>query len=312
MQENCKVGTDLSRPLPFLASIVWCASLDIHPIMITLVLMGKQLVRHTEQHEMNEDGASTPAPMVERAFQLLELLSNSEEGLTLSELARALHSSRGSLHGLLKVLESNGVVEQEEERRFVLGPHMYDLAQGYVQRAGLRHYALPAMHRLAKMSGETVCLGKIEPKGLRIIESIVDEEENQIALHISARRGMRVPLFAAATAPFVLASWSVAQREEFLHNQELPRFTDHTIIDISKFMERAEEAVRTGISFDYGEYLEGVNAIGTPIYGSGSTLVALLWIVGFASRWDKEAIERVAPQLRTEAIAISAKLGGNV
>ena len=273
--------------------------------------MGKQLVRHTEQNDVLEEIAPAPAPMVERAFQLLELLSDSEEGMTLSELARALHSSRGSTHGLLKVLEGNGVVEQEEERRFVLGPHIYDLAQVYVQRAGLRHYALPTMRQLAKSSGETVCLGKIEPKGVRIIESIVDEED-QSALHIAVRRGMRVPLLAAAIAPFVLTSWPMAQREDFLHAQELPHFTARSITDLSLFLKRVEEAAHTGISFDYGEYLEGVNAIAAPIYGSGSTLVALLWIVGFASRWNKDVIERVAPQLRTEAMAISSRLGGNV
>lgn len=274
--------------------------------------MGKQLVRHTEQNDVLDDGTGTPAPMVERAFQLLDLLSNSEEGLTLSELARALHSSRGSTHGLLKVLESNGVVEQEEERRYVLGPHIYDLAQSYIQRAGLRHYALPAMHRLAKESGETVCLGKVGPKGLRIIESIVDEEEHQTALHISVRRGMRIPLLAAATAPFVLASWPIAQREEFLRHQALPRFTERTITDPYQFSKHVEEAIRAGVGYDYGEYLEGVNAIATPIYGAGNTLVALLWIVGFASRWNKEVMERVAPQLRSETMIISSSLGGNV
>lgn len=33
--------------------------------------------------------------MVERAFRLLELLSGSEEGLTLSDMARALDMSKG-------------------------------------------------------------------------------------------------------------------------------------------------------------------------------------------------------------------------
>lgn len=270
--------------------------------------MVKQSVRYTEQ---NDEEMAAPAPMVERAFQLLELLSQSEEGLTLSELARALHSSRGSTHGLLKVLESNGVVEQEEERRFVLGPRIYDLAQGYVQQAGLRHYALPAMRRLAKSSGETVCLGKVELNGVRIIESIVDEEHLS-ALHISIRRGTRVPLLAAAIAPFVLTSWPLARREEFLRVPELPHFTDRSITDPHQFVKRVEEAVQAGVGFDYGEYLEGVNAIASPIFGFGNTLVAMLWIVGFASRWNKDAIERAVLQLRTEAVAVSSALGGNV
>ncbi|HZR43462.1 MAG TPA: IclR family transcriptional regulator [Ktedonobacteraceae bacterium] len=273
--------------------------------------MEEPLVRQIKQENPHDEAsvtAAVPTPMVERAFRLLELLSDSEEGLTLTELARALQVSKGSIHGLLKTLVHSGVIEQEEERRFVLGPRIYDLAQAYIQRSGLRHFAIPAMRRLATQTGETVCLGKIEQKGVRIIECIVDQEE-QSALHISARRGMRIPLLAAATCPCVLASWPVAQREEFLRTHPLPRFTERSLTDPQQLLARVEEVAHNGVSFDYEEYLDGVNAVAAPIYGFGGTLVALLWIVGFASRWNGEALEHAAQQLRCETLAVSHALG---
>ena len=274
--------------------------------------MEEQVVRQFKQNTTHEEASaiSAPAPMVERTFHLLELLSTSEEGLTLSELARALNVSRGSIHGLLKTLELSGVVEQEEERHFVLGSRIYDLAQAYIQRAGLRHFALPAMRRLAMSTGETICLGKVEQKGARIIESLVDEEK-QAVLHISARRGTRVPLLAAAIGTCILANWPVAQREEFLRSHPLPRFTEHSLTDPQQFLAHVEDVVRNGVSFDHEEYLDGVNAVAAPIYDFGGTLVALLWVVGFASRWNGEALERAAQQLRVEAAAISSALGNN-
>src|SRR6202022_2600143 len=99
------------------------------------VHMKEQIVHHNKQNDAVEvipTDPTLPAPMVERAFRLLELLSVAEEGLTLSDLARTLHMSKGSIHGLLKTLESSGVIEQEEERRFVLGPRIYDLSQAYI------------------------------------------------------------------------------------------------------------------------------------------------------------------------------------
>jgi DNA-binding IclR family transcriptional regulator len=284
--------------------------------------MREQVVQYSEQITIYEEAgiaSVAPAPMVERTFRLLELLSVTEEGLTLSDLARALKMSKGSLHGLLKTLESNGAIEQVEERRFVLGPRIYDLAQSYIQRAGLRHFALPAMRRLASSTGETVCLGKIEQKGVRIIECIVDEgnegheghEGDKAALHISATRGLRVPLLAAATGPFVLANWPAAQREAFLHDSPLPHFTEHSMTHPQEFLARVEEAVRIGVSFDREEYLVGVNAVAAPIYGTGGSLVALLWIVGFASRFSDEALERAAQQLRAEAATVSQALGAS-
>ena len=288
-------------------------ALDISLFFVYTVHMEEQLVWKIKQNDSQEETSTmsvAPAPMVERTFQLLELLSDSEEGLTLSELARALNVSKGSIHGLLKTLERSGVIEQEDEHHFVLGPRIYLLAQAYIQRAGLLHSALPAMHRLAVNTGETICLGKVEQKGVRIIECLVDEEK-QAALHISARRGMRVPLFAAANASCLFASWSVEKREAFLRSHPLPRFTEHSITEPEQFLARVEETARTGIGFDHEEYLDGVNAVAAPIYGFGGTLVALLWVVGFASRWSGEALEQAAQHLHTEATAISSALGDN-
>ncbi len=273
--------------------------------------MNEQSVQYGEQNEIDEVAVAAqiaPAPMVERAFRLLDLLSVTEEGLTLSDLARALSMSKGSIHGLLKTLENSGAIEQLEDRRFVLGPRIYDLAQTYIQRAGLRHFALPAMRRLASSTGETVCLGRIEQKGVRIIECVVDEGE-QAGLHIAVRRGMRIPLLAGACGAVVLATWPVAQREQYLHAHPLPRFTERSITDPLQFLARVEEVTHTGISIDREEYLHGVNAVSTPVYGAGGVLVALLWIVGFTSRFQDEVLERAAGQLREEALAISQSLG---
>jgi DNA-binding IclR family transcriptional regulator len=271
--------------------------------------MEEQFVRQNEHKERTEAGtasANVPAPMVERAFRLLDLLSTTEEGLTLSELARALHASKGSVHGLLRTLEGIGVIEPGERRRFVLGSRIYDLAQSYQDRIGdsarLRRLAMPAMHRLAASSGETVCLGRIEQKGVRIIEYVVDEEK---ALHIAAPRGLRVPLLAAATGACILASWPVEERSSFLHAFPLPHFTARSLTDPQRYLERVEEVSRTGIGFDYEEYLDGVNAVCVPIYGPGRVLVALLWIVGFASRWKDAALQLTVQQMQTEAAAIS-------
>src|SRR6266550_7266603 len=241
-------------------------SLDVERKVDYTVRMKEQSVQYSEQNKAQERTASTqelPAPMVERAFRLLDLLSVTEEGLTLSDLARSLNMSKGSIHGLLKTLESSGAIEQVEDRRFVLGPRIYDLAQTYIQRAGLRHFALPAMHRRATSTGETVCLGRIEQNGVRIIECIVDEGQ-QAGLQIAVRRGMRIPLLAGACGAIALSTWPLAQRENYLRTHPLLRFTKHSITDPQQLLARVEEIARTGTSIDREEYLDGVNAVATP------------------------------------------------
>lgn len=272
--------------------------------------MNEQEVPHTEQMETREEnGAGVPAPMVERAFRVLDLVSSAEEGLTLSELARALHMSKGSMHGLLKTLEASSALEQTAERSYILGPRMYDLAQSYVNRAGLRHFALPAMHRLAEQVGETVFLGRTEERGIRIIEIVMNEHE-QAGLGITARRGSRIPLLAGATARVVLAHRPLAERVAFLHQHPLPQFTERSITDPGLMLQAIAETEVSGLGIERGEYLEGINAVAAPIYGPTRGLLALLWIVGFASRLNEPALERAAVLLRLEADAISQAFGG--
>ena len=120
---------------------------------------------------------------------------------------------------------------------------------------------------------------------------------------------MRIPLLAGACGAVVLSTWPRAQREQYVRSHPLPRFTERSITDPREFLARVEEVTRTGVSIDREEYLDGVNAVSTPVYGAGGVLVALLWIVGFTSRFKDEALERASVQLQEEALAISQALG---
>jgi len=248
-----------------------------------------------------------PAPMVKRAFQLLDLLIVAEEGLGLSELARALNMSKSSMHRLLKTLEHCGVVEQHEERFYVLGPRIYKLAAS-VRGTGLRRLALPAMQRLVTHTGETVFLGRMEQENVHVIESVEAGDEH-LYPHVSVPRGTRIPLLAGATGPLVLAAWPAERRHTWLQKHGLPRFTEYSITDIDRFLKAVEEVACTGLSIDHEKYLAGVNAVAVPIIGPQKSLVALLCTLGFASHFDDEAIQRAGEMLKAEAKVISRSFG---
>jgi DNA-binding IclR family transcriptional regulator len=248
-----------------------------------------------------------PSPMVKRAFQLLDLLIVAERGLALSDLARALHMSKGSMHRLLKTLEHCGVVEQHEERFYVLGPRIYKLAAS-VRGSGLRRLALPAMQRLVTHIGETIFLGRIEQESVHVIESVEAGDEH-LYPHVSVPRGTRVPLLAGATGRIVLAAWPAKRRYTWLQKHALPRFTEYSITDTDRFLKTVEETACTGLAIDHGEYLAGVNAVAVPITGPEKSLVALLCTLGFASHFDDEAMLRAGELLKTEAEVISRSVG---
>lgn len=273
--------------------------------------MTEQIVQSGENVEMITETNSTqltPAPMVERAFKLLDLLSEAEESMKLSDMAIKLGMSKGSLHGLLKTLEKIGAVEQAKDKGYIPGPHIYELAQTYMQRAGLRRFALPAMQRLAEQIGQTILLGRVEQHGVRIVERMEAGSEHA-TLHISAPRGTRVHLLAAATGRVILASWTREQREAFLHARPLPRFTEHSITKPEQFLASVEKTAKTGVGMDHEEYLSGVHAVAVPVTGPNGMLVALLWTIGFTAHFDDKTMQQAGQLLQAEAQSISQALG---
>jgi IclR family KDG regulon transcriptional repressor len=267
--------------------------------------MKEQSVQFDEQKQKSSQSPAPdiPAPMVERAFRLLDLLVVSEEGMTLSELARALKMSKGSIHGLLKTLEHCDVIEQREERLYTLGPRIYNLA-AYIWSTGLRRLAIPAMQRLASSIGETVYLGRVEQDIVRTIETVEPGGDFPFP-HISVPRGTRVPLLAGAFGRVVLARWPPERRQAWLHAHPLPRFTAKSITDPAQYLAAVEETARTGLGIDHGEYLVGVNAVAVPIIGLNGSLVALFCALGFSANFDDEVMRLAGQQLQAEAENIS-------
>ncbi|HUY77954.1 MAG TPA: IclR family transcriptional regulator [Ktedonobacterales bacterium] len=268
------------------------------------------MVRQNERGdpEASMRGAPVAAPMVDRAFHVLDLLAAREESYRLSELARALGMSKGSMHGLLKTMQQRGVVELDGDQRYLLGPRIYDLAQTYIRRGGLRGLALPAMRRLAERSGETVFLGQIESDAVRIVE-LAEAPSEHAALRVAARRGTRIPLLAGAIGRVVLARWPAARRAEYLQAHALPRFTERSITTPAAYLAAVEETERTGIGEEHEEYITGVNAVAAGIHGLGGEPIALLWIAGSSSRFTAGALQQSAEALRAEAQGISQALG---
>ncbi|HZR43234.1 MAG TPA: IclR family transcriptional regulator [Ktedonobacteraceae bacterium] len=274
------------------------------------VRMKERAIRNGEQKSDEGTPGSAvdvPAPMVERAFRLLDLLVDAEEGMALSDLARALKMSKGSLHGLLKTLEHCAVIEQREDRLYAIGPRIYNLA-AYVWSTGLRRLAVPAMQRLAATIGETIFLGRVEQNIVRVIESCEAGSEFPFP-HISVPRGTRIPLLAGISGRIVLASWPVERRQSWLHTHPLPRFTQHSITDTEQYLAIVEEVTQTGIAMEHEEYLPGVNAVGVPVIGPGNSLTVMLCALGFTSHFDDEAMHRAGQQLQAEAEIISRSLG---
>jgi IclR family KDG regulon transcriptional repressor len=252
--------------------------------------------------------AGTKVPAVLKAFKLLEIVSQSERPLGVSELARRLELGKSTVHGLVTTLVTLGVLETlDGSRKYVLGPQLAALSSRTKLRPDVRETARPVLERLADITEQTSFLGIPTEASVTILDLV----HGRPTLSISAPVGSSIPLLAGAVGKVVLASWDPAKRAAYLGETHLPAFTAKSIVDRRTYEEAVAETISRGAAIDVDEYIEGVRAAAAPITGSGGRLLAVLWVAGFSRHIDSARLDFIAEHVAREGALASRQLTRN-
>ncbi|MEN3584560.1 MULTISPECIES: IclR family transcriptional regulator [unclassified Streptomyces] len=229
---------------------------------------------------------------LERAAAMLRLLAGGERRLGLSDIASSLGLAKGTAHGILRTLQQEGFVEQEESSgRYQLGAELLRLGTTYLDVHELRARALVWADDLARASGESVHLGVLHQRGVLIVHHVFRPDDSRQVLEIGAMQ----PLHSTALGK-VLAAYDPVARSEALESDRTA-FTDRTVREPDDF-ERVLDLTRArGYASDVEETWDGVASIAAPIHDRRRMPVGSVGVTG--------AVERVCPggELRPELIA---------
>lgn len=129
-----------------------------------------------------------PVPAIDKAARVLRALASGGRPQGISELARALNVSKGSLRDVLLALDAHGLVARDADTRFRLGPELRALAEA--SAPDVRAAAQPHLVSLMESFGETAILGLIRDGKVEIAA----RAEPQTDLHMTAPLGRRLPL----------------------------------------------------------------------------------------------------------------------
>ena len=132
--------------------------------------------------------ALRPVPAVDKAARVLRALADGGRPMGISELARSLNVSKGTLRDVLLTLARYGLVVRDADTRFRLGPELRALANA--SAPDLRSLAQPHLVALMESFGETAILGLVVDGTLEIAA----RAEPATDLHMTAPLGRRLPL----------------------------------------------------------------------------------------------------------------------
>lgn len=242
----------------------------------------------------------------DRTLAILELLTESGDGLTLTDIHQNLGFPKSSTYALLLTMVSRGFLEQEtESRRFRIGIRLWQAGQSYVAANDLERAALPYMELLRDSLNETVQLATLD--GIDNVYIAKVDPDHQ--LRLASRVGVRLPAYATGIGKALLSQLTDEDVRSRFDGVSFTRFTPTTITSLTKLINALDEVRGRGYATDNSEYTPGVFCVAAPVNGHRGSPHAAISVSIPEVRKTPKVIERTIEELCRTAKEISARMG---
>lgn len=240
---------------------------------------------------------------LERYITTLEILAPHTDGLTATEMERALDLPKATVNRIVHVLLDSGLIAPSpaRARSFQLGPRILHLLHGAQDTSWLERITARPLGRLAEATGQSAFLARLDDTEVRSVNCVAPD--TTVRLHIVP--GTPMPPHASASAKAVLGFLAPAERERLLNGRDLEAFTSRTLTDLARLEAELERVPAQGYAVECGEHVTGLASIARPVFGPSGEVRYVVGLTGPEKNILGEAKDRNLAAL-AEA---SAKLG---
>jgi len=244
-----------------------------------------------------------------RALSILNTLAESDDGLSLSDLALMVGLAPSTTHRLLTTLQNERYVVFDAERRvWNVGVQAFETGNAFLKSRDLVSLARPLMRRLMETSGETVNLGICDHGEIIYLAQV----ECLKLMRAITRPGGRVPMHCSGIGKALLAWVSEHEVNSILHARGLQRVTSTTIVTPAKLREDLVKTRQRGFSYDDEENGVGLRCVASVIFDENGLPLAGISLSGPTARLKDERIQVLGANVSEAAMAITLAMGGKI
>ena len=239
---------------------------------------------------------------ISRAASILRGIAEGTSRIT--QIASKTGLSNGTVHRLIKTLQTEGFVEQDPlTLKYTLGPLLIVLSiNQMVTHANLVSCAMEEMEHLRRITGETI--GLVIRSGLKRLH--LEELPSKHVLKFSLGKGVVAPLHSTASSMVLLAEMQFEDREKILcliEEKELGQNPGFKKADLLKEISSVE---KNGHATSSGEFVAGASSIAVPV--KGYVVPVAICIFGPEDRFNRARMKKVLPDLKKASKRITKKL----
>ena len=243
-----------------------------------------------------------------RSLVLLEILSEHDGGLSLTELARIGELPTSTTHRLLTTMENRRFVRfNRSTNLWSIGVQSFVVGNAFARSRNFVPLAKIFMRYLMDQSGETVNLATQDQEEIVYLAQVECRE----MMRAFVRPGSRAPLHCSAVGKAILAALPDADRNRLTSPRETGNGTGKSIFT-PEFMRSLEDTRRRGYALDDEEQSVGMRCVASVIYDENGGPLAAISVSGPTARITDERIPALGQLVAQTCKDITADFGGRL
>ena len=251
--------------------------------------------------------ASRTIQSVDRALDVLEVLSASGTELPLGEIASRSGLNSSTCHHLLSTLAARGYVGQNPRgRTYFLGAKILELSSSRVRQFNLVEVAMPELRRVNQLTRESVHLTVMQGHDLTTLAILESPHPIRVATDSAGKANAA---HATATGKAILAWLPEMEIARVIAEKGLTAFTDQTITNIADLMEGLRLVRRNGYAMDREEFQPGVVCVGAAIRDHSGAVIGSIGCSMPEMRASDDLLDKTKQAVRDCANILSERLG---
>lgn len=255
---------------------------------------------------MNQPKSTKVILSLEKALNIIEILSNSNLPMRLQDIAAAADIPASTALRLIYTLQLRGYIKQEPaSSRYYLSLKLFSIGSRISDNLSISDIARPLLKMLATQLSHSVNLAIAQDNLVFIIDVVGGSSESH---NITTRPGRTVPLHCTALGRALMIDYTSEQLDEYLSSTPLISYTPLTVHDRESLWRELEQVREKGYSFDPGEFRPGIVGVGAPILNDSGHPVASISIAELSSVSTPEMVHEFAAAVQETSRKITALL----
>lgn len=243
---------------------------------------------------------------VDRALSILETISESNRGLSNSDLSRHLKIPKSSASYILRILEKRNYLQRDDGGKYRLGLKLVSLTRESLTHLDIREIAKPILEKFLQKS-------RLAEAHLAVLDNgravYIEKAEARSFVKMDIWVGHRLPVHTTAIGKALVAFSNERDVMEILNLRGMEKKTAHTITNKQKFLRELEKVRKHGFAIDNEENAEGVRCVAAPVYDESGKVVASLGTSTIVLQLNESQLPKVIEMVKDAAKDVSQKLG---